>query len=174
MYDTGQMSNMHRNRDRRILRTKRALGDAAIAVLIEGEWDTFRVQEICDRADVGRSTFYLHYREALEPLYDALHADYRRDFPRVTGSESALEPATLLGEGRPLSFPLFVHIEKHEKVYRSIFTDPRGAPVESLLRRDVALISKMQHASLRALSPGSVDPDLIAHYLAGAEVSTAG
>ncbi len=174
MYDSKQMSNNGVSRDRRIERTKRSLRDAAIAVLLKGGWDALLVQNVSDHANVGRSTFYLHYREAWEPLYEALREDYRKEFPGVIGGESALEPATLLTEGRPLSYPLFAHVEKHEKTYRLVFADPRGAPVEFLLRRDVAQISKTQHASLRDLAPDSVDPDLVAQYLAGAAVSTAG
>ena len=143
-------------------------------MLLKGGWGTFQVQEMCDYADVGRSTFYLHYRQVWEPLYEALLIDYREEFPGITGPESTLEPTTLLAAGKPLSYPLFAHVEKHEAIYRLVFTDPRGAPIEFHLRRDVAHISKTQHANLRNLAPDSVDPDLVAQYLAGAAVSTAG
>lgn len=47
--------------DRRILRTRHALGVAFISLLREHDWDQIRVQDICDRANVGRSTFYNHF-----------------------------------------------------------------------------------------------------------------
>lgn len=168
------MSNTSAHRDRRVERTKRALQQAAIELLLQRGWDALRVQTVCDHAGIGRSTFYLHYREVWEPLYSALREDYLQQFPRVGGSKSVLEPATLLAEGKPLSYPLFAHVENNEAVYRSVFTDPRGAPVEFLLRRDVAEISKTQHASLRSLTTVKIDPELIAYHLAGAAVSTAG
>ncbi|HXP83963.1 MAG TPA: TetR/AcrR family transcriptional regulator [Bryobacteraceae bacterium] len=49
--------------DRRILRTRDALGDAMMALLHEKRFDEITVQEVLDRAGVGRATFYAHYRD---------------------------------------------------------------------------------------------------------------
>src|SRR6478609_3575402 len=47
--------------DRRSRRSRRLLGDAFVALLQEQRYDTITVQQIIDRANVGRSTFYAHY-----------------------------------------------------------------------------------------------------------------
>lgn len=49
--------------DRRIRRTRNALGDALVALIQEKPFDTITVQDVLDRAEVGRSTFYTHYRD---------------------------------------------------------------------------------------------------------------
>lgn len=49
--------------DRRVLRTRDTLGDALIALMQEKAFDEITVQEVLDRAGVGRSTFYAHYRD---------------------------------------------------------------------------------------------------------------
>lgn len=49
--------------DLRILRTRDRLGDALVGLMQEKPFDTIRVQEVLDRASVGRSTFYAHYRD---------------------------------------------------------------------------------------------------------------
>ena len=49
--------------DRRILRTRNALGNALIALMHEKNFDDIAVQEVLDRAGVGRATFYAHYRD---------------------------------------------------------------------------------------------------------------
>jgi len=49
--------------DRRIRRTRDQLGDALVALIVEKPFDTITVQEVLDRAGVGRSTFYVHYRD---------------------------------------------------------------------------------------------------------------
>jgi len=49
--------------DRRILRTRDALGDAMMALLHEKSFDEITVQQVLDRAGVGRATFYAHYRD---------------------------------------------------------------------------------------------------------------
>src|SRR3954467_12831022 len=47
--------------DRRSRRTRHMLEDALVDLMLEKRYDTITVQEIIDRANVGRSTFYAHY-----------------------------------------------------------------------------------------------------------------
>jgi AcrR family transcriptional regulator len=49
--------------DKRIRRTRDTLGDALVELIREKPFDDITVQEILDRAGVGRSTFYTHYRD---------------------------------------------------------------------------------------------------------------
>jgi len=49
--------------DRRVLRTRDTLGDALIALMQEKCFDEITVQDVLDRAGVGRSTFYVHYSD---------------------------------------------------------------------------------------------------------------
>jgi AcrR family transcriptional regulator len=48
--------------DQRIRRTRSLLSNALVALMQEKPIDKITVQEVLDRATVGRSTFYLHYR----------------------------------------------------------------------------------------------------------------
>jgi AcrR family transcriptional regulator len=49
--------------DRRVARTRDRLGDALVKLLLEKPFDDITVQEVLDRAQVSRSTFYEHYRD---------------------------------------------------------------------------------------------------------------
>lgn len=51
------------NTDRRILRTRDTLGDALFSLMHEKNFDEITVQDLLDRAGVGRATFYAHYRD---------------------------------------------------------------------------------------------------------------
>ncbi|HEY7099011.1 MAG TPA: TetR/AcrR family transcriptional regulator [Terriglobales bacterium] len=53
----------HRRADRRVLRTRDALGDALVSLMHEKPFDQITVQHVLDRAAVSRSTFYTHYRD---------------------------------------------------------------------------------------------------------------
>lgn len=49
--------------DRRVRRTRDRLGDALVALIQEKAFDSITVQDVLDRAKVGRSTFYVHFRD---------------------------------------------------------------------------------------------------------------
>lgn len=48
--------------DVRVRRTRDALGDALVELIHEKPFGAITVQQVLDRADVGRSTFYTHFR----------------------------------------------------------------------------------------------------------------
>src|ERR1041385_3710573 len=49
--------------DARVRRTRDALGDALVTLMQEKPFDTITVQDVLDRANVSRSTFYSHYSD---------------------------------------------------------------------------------------------------------------
>jgi AcrR family transcriptional regulator len=51
-----------RQPDHRVRRTRYQLGQALIKLIQEKRLDQITVQEVLDRAGVGRSTFYVHFR----------------------------------------------------------------------------------------------------------------
>lgn len=51
----------HEKQDRRTRRTRQLLRDAFVALLKEKRYEDVSVQDIIERADVARSTFYVHY-----------------------------------------------------------------------------------------------------------------
>jgi AcrR family transcriptional regulator len=63
--------------DRRIAKTRKAIFQAFLSLLNKKGYDDMRVQDVIDKADVGRSTFYAHYasKEALleELCHDLFH-----------------------------------------------------------------------------------------------------
>jgi len=56
--------------DRRAARTRRALHDALMTLILRKGFDALTVQDIAREADVGRSTFYAHYPSKEELLRD--------------------------------------------------------------------------------------------------------
>ena len=60
--------------DRRTLRTRRALGAALVELMAARRFDDISVQQVLDRARVGRATFYAHFRNK----HDLLLSDAER------------------------------------------------------------------------------------------------
>lgn len=92
--------------DRRIVRSKRALRDALIALMEERGYEAFTVNDLCARADLNRGTFYNHFRDKehlLQTLEDEVIADLDRF--RVSMQEISLAQLLRVRRGRaPLPF----------------------------------------------------------------------
>src|SRR5690554_1736020 len=69
-------TSMNEKVDRRVRRTRRQLCEAMLALLVERDYDTITVQEITERADLNRATFYHHFNHKDELLTAALEARF--------------------------------------------------------------------------------------------------
>src|SRR5216684_8208937 len=97
--------------DRRILRTRATLQHALTSLILKKGYEAITIQDICDEANVGRSTFYAHYtskddlkRRGFEHLHKEL-VERQRDAQAAAGDIS----------DRSLSFSLtmFEHARDH-------------------------------------------------------------
>ncbi|MGH9493605.1 MAG: TetR/AcrR family transcriptional regulator [Candidatus Sulfotelmatobacter sp.] len=61
-----------RKPDERARRTCRRLGEALLRLILEKPYEEVTVREVLERASVGRSTFYLHYRDKNDLLLSQL------------------------------------------------------------------------------------------------------
>jgi AcrR family transcriptional regulator len=60
--------------DRRKLRTRKALQKSLISLILEKGYDAVSVSEVTDRADLGRATFYLHFKDKDDLLVETINA----------------------------------------------------------------------------------------------------
>jgi AcrR family transcriptional regulator len=149
--------------DRRVRRTRKLLHDAFITLAIEKGYEKTTIQDILDRADVGRSTFYAHYRDKaalLTTSFDDMHEELQRqlaDLPAATPIDVAL-PAALL----------FEHAYRNQRVYRALCGHQGGALVQRHLR---SLIGDLLRKHLRPEFSGSdteVPADIAAEFYTSA------
>src|ERR1035437_8363931 len=94
-----EKSNFTVTVDRRSLRTRSALSNALIGLIAERSWDEIAVQDICERANIGRSTFYLHYpnKDALlQGGLEGLQAELQRQ-ALVRATDTNSHPVALTG-----------------------------------------------------------------------------
>lgn len=73
--------------DRRVVRTRERLGDALIALILEKGFDAITVQDVLDRAEIGRSTFYAHYRD-MDDLFVSDIDDFLGAFANALASSN--------------------------------------------------------------------------------------
>jgi AcrR family transcriptional regulator len=148
--------------DRRKQRTQKLLREALIALILEKGYDAITVQDITDRANLGRATFYLHYRdkdELLLGMMEEILRDAVKEFNPVAND--------LLEEGQPPSLLAFKHAEENADLYRAIFGGGGLAGVLSHYRK---LSSSEVQAQLETLLPGKspVPFEILANFIVGA------
>jgi len=62
------LSEVDRNQDRRVKRTRQVIRDAFIALVGQKGFEAVTVQEITEAADIHRSTFYFHFQDKYDLL----------------------------------------------------------------------------------------------------------
>ncbi len=104
---------MKRNKpDRRVQRTRQSLREALMVLMQEKTYEAITVQAILDQANVGRSTFYLHYEGGKEDLLLDLFADFQATL------EIAVDEL-FQNNGGNLSLALFQYAEGHYPFYKA-------------------------------------------------------
>ncbi|GGL13630.1 TetR/AcrR family transcriptional regulator [Mangrovihabitans endophyticus] len=146
--------------DRRVRRTRRALQQALVSLVIERGYERTTVQEVLDRADVGRTTFYAHFRDK-----DALFASCFDDLAEELRTElAAMQPGLPPADPvRPIGV-VFGHAHRHREVYRAICRRPQANPALAFLHRQVADLLREHLSDAGARMP----VDVMAEYHAGA------
>lgn len=141
--------------DRRVQRTQRLLRSALLELVQQRGWDEVTVQDVCERADVGRSTFYVHYADKEELLisgFEALKNELQKQAARID---------------EPLAFTLALleHVTEYQGVIRAL--TGTGA-LQVVQRKFMDVVIALVEDDLRQIS--EVDPlrEAAARYLAGA------
>jgi AcrR family transcriptional regulator len=148
-----------RKTDRRILRTRDTLGDALVALMHEKNFDEITVQDLLDRAGVGRSTFYVHYCDK-QDLFMSDVEDFFENFSTALKRDVA-SPNRLL----PVK-ELFTHIRQVREFYSAMVNSGKMNDVQALGRGFFArsIDGRLQTAGLE-IEP--VRRSAQAHALAG-------
>ena len=150
---------VRRNPDRRILRTRNMLGDALVALLQEQEFDDITVQDVLDRAGVGRSTFYVHYRDK----EDLFLSDVEEFFERICTvlERQKASPKRLL----PVQ-EVFAHVREMREFYEGVMRSGKLNDVHALGRGHFAR-SMEQRLQLAGAKIEPAKRSALAYALAG-------
>jgi AcrR family transcriptional regulator len=150
--------------DRRIRRTRATLRDALIELILERGFDAITVQDITDRANLARATFYLHYRDkedllkrCLEDVYDDLGERIERRDPRLFAEDRT-----------SLAWLVFEHALEHADLYRIILYGHGQGLILPRIRRRLADCVETQLGTLQLRRESPAEPDVVAHHLVGA------
>jgi AcrR family transcriptional regulator len=152
--------------DRRVRRTRTALQDALVALMTDKDYEAITVQDIIDRADVGRSTFYTHYVGKDELLQDSFaRLGSILEQPATTGPAARPQPLTF-------SLPLFRHVHDQQQLARAVFSRPGRPPIRQQLDELLTGTVRAELAALLGADPVSRIPlEALVRYVVGACLS---
>ena len=123
-----------RKPDRRVLRTQKQLSEALMTLILEKGYDAVTIEEITERANLGRTTFYLHYKDKDELLYKSLEAVF-------DDLVAQIEPYPITEwsmTGEKLSGMAFHHAAENAHLYKIILSGQGGTTIAQRIRAYIA------------------------------------
>jgi AcrR family transcriptional regulator len=158
--------------DRRIARTKQLLRDALMDLIVERGYDGITVQDITDHANVARTTFYLHYKdkdellfEGMRDIYDQLFDSIFEDPTRPRGADAILTSMTDATD--------YVHVAEYSDFYTVMLGEKGSA---SFIMRVWQYLAESLHKRMieEIIADTKTKPHMpieaLAYYLAGAQI----
>jgi AcrR family transcriptional regulator len=144
--------------DRRTQRTRHSLTHAMVDLVTEKRFDDITVQNLIDRADIGRSTFYTHFRDK----EDLIQTDWEGFL------EFCVEQIDWTRVGKGSFFPvlfLFDHLKDVQPFYRGLVRSRKSEP---LMKTGTDYLSQRMGEGLQAnlkYHP-SIPIPILSNYLA--------
>lgn len=154
--------------DRRVPRTKGLLQQALMSLILKKDYAAITIKDICDTANVGRSTFYAHFkskddlkRSGLDKLRNQL-LDRQRD--------ALSKPGDIRDRSFHFSLSMFEHARDHRDLHRALVSGRGGAIAHRSIRQ---MLSDLVRNELAAIDDKSLDipREMVVQYVVGAYVA---
>jgi AcrR family transcriptional regulator len=156
--------------DRRARRTRRQLKEALFALILEKGYDAVTIEDITGRADLGRTTFYLHYKDKEDLLVESIDNIATDLIARLPPPAwNVANPPVMDGRVMDAIRITFQHAAENAQFYRVIL---RGEGASKANRRIHAIIrQKATELVGERMKEGALNPqlpmDVFANYFAG-------
>lgn len=157
---------MARKQDRRVQRTHQLLRRALFELIQEKGFEALSVQDIIDRANVGRATFYAHF-DNKEDLLVSGFEDLRSALKER--QKEALSRGRGLDE-RALAFSqeMFSHANEHRHLFRAMVGKKSGATIQRMIHRLLVDLVREDVKVLASAKDGKPVPtEALVRFVAG-------
>jgi AcrR family transcriptional regulator len=169
---------LDKKQDRRIARTRNLLREALLQLILEKGYEAITIENITDRADLGRATFYLHYHDKTELLLESIDTIAEELIAEAT--EAGFIPGLSPVSAQPLSVRqqsqaitmVFRHASRKAELWRVILRG-EGMTMASVRIREILgkvagnYFSEQWRASARS-EQLELPTEVVAHYFAAA------
>jgi AcrR family transcriptional regulator len=154
--------------DRRVQRTRQLLKEALMSLLVEKGYEAITVQNIIDRANLGRSTFYAHYQDKEDLLLSGMEEVVHS---LIRGVENSPMEDEGNGESHRIlsTLPIFRHAQEQYRLHKAMVAGRGSDVIMKIIQNH---LSHHIQEQIELLLPDgqtpSVPPPVMANYLAGA------
>lgn len=151
--------------DRRVYKSKKAIMDALIKLMLEKDFEMITINEIAEEANVNRGTVYLHYTDKYDLLNQCIENHLNQLF------------ANCLSGGDVGNFPseagllrIFKYLEQHKSFYSAMLVKKSAPAFRNCLLTMVrqGLAKKVDKSEIN----GDINREVAVHFLASAVVGT--
>lgn len=154
--------------DRRVRRTRRLLREALLALILEKGYDHVTVQDVLDRADIGRATFYSHFHDKDDLLvsgFEELRESLRQ---RLAAGVRAHDHSS--DQGMEITRVLFDHAGNHRPLYSALVGKRGGGVILARAHEELAalLAEHFEDAVTQHRLQPVVPPEVMVQYLVSA------
>lgn len=152
--------------ERRKQRTQKKLEEAAIQLILEKGFEAVAIQDITDRADLGRATFYLHYKDKDDLVWDFINKELENFFDKVQtlgeenhGAKSSTYYSLLLD---------FQLLDQNRDLYKIVLGDVGPKRVRKRVKEMTISDIEKSIREGRFYQTLDLPPTIIAQFVAGA------
>ena len=159
-------SAMQKKVDRRVERTEQLLRSALLELIEEKGFESLTVQDIIDRANIGRATFYTHFDNKEDLLISGL--DELQQELRQRQQEKHAEGSNIQERLFAFSYEVFAHTERHRQLFRALSADGTAVVIKRAWHQ---ILFNLVREDVKAVFPNeeycSVPIDALVHMITG-------
>ncbi|MGD9092477.1 MAG: TetR/AcrR family transcriptional regulator [Anaerolineales bacterium] len=164
------MSKKGARLDPRVRRTRQLLRQALWELIAEKGYEAITIQDIADRATLNRTTFYLHYRDKADLLYQGVEEVFEELTPRDPQKIPTGEKLSLEGTRIAITHD-FEHFAKNYEFYRAMLGRHGVWGFFFQLQEYIYDITAHRlEAALGELPSGPIPTDFVLNYIAAAYI----
>lgn len=153
--------------DRRIQKTLQHLQEALSTLIAEKDYDEITIQEILDRANVGRSTFYAHFEnkdQLLRSILTYLNEQFEEGIRQISGQHNSFEDNSANMPYRIVRF-----VEENRWLFQAMLTKPSRDRSSNPLSDYLFSVTREHFQTMIQIKRAdAVQSDMAAHFYASA------
>ncbi len=154
--------------DRRITRTRTALHEALTSLVKEKGYTAVTIEEITSRANLGRTTFYLHYQDKEDLLLESMENRLSDIVELITSQPLVIWFRKSNGK---LMEMIFDSVKENQDIFAIIRQEPSGKVYDRFRKIIAAISMRMIEESpwaQKKVSQLNISLDFIIDYFSGA------